>query len=136
MSTNNSETTSHSERREFLKTISAASALAFSSSIIPEFAAAQANQGTGTKEKTKVKSKKKDFWPNGARMVVAAGDRVAVHLRFKGHFTGLFDATQGTGQEVNFQAFDLYRVKNGKIVDNWHLEDNLTFLKQIGVIKK
>ena len=68
--------------------------------------------------------------------LVAAGDRVAVHLRFKGHFTDSFDAAKGTGQEVNFQAFDLYRVKGGKIVDNWHLEDNLTLLKQMDVIKK
>ncbi|MFM0627874.1 ester cyclase [Paraburkholderia xenovorans] len=36
---------------------------------------------------------------------------------------------KGTGQTVDFQAFDLYRVKDGRIVDNWHLEDNLTLLK-------
>ena len=33
------------------------------------------------------------------------------------------------------QAFDLYRVKDGRIVENWHLEDNLTLLKQLGAIK-
>lgn len=68
--------------------------------------------------------------------LVAAEDRVAVHLRFRGHFTGLSGTTKGTGQEINFQAFDLYRIKNGKIVENWHLEDNLTLMQQMGVIGK
>lgn len=26
-------------------------------------------------------------------------------------------------------------VKDGRIVENWHLEDNLTLLKQLGAIK-
>ena len=68
--------------------------------------------------------------------IVAAEDRVAVHLRFRGHFTGVFGNTKGTGQEINFQAFDLYRIKNGKIVENWHLEDSLTLLQQIGLAEK
>ncbi|MGF6759382.1 putative SnoaL-like aldol condensation-catalyzing enzyme [Paraburkholderia sp. GAS42] len=39
------------------------------------------------------------------------------------------------GQTGDFQAFDLYRVKDGRIVENWHLEGNLTLQKQLGVIK-
>ncbi|GGC61896.1 ester cyclase [Undibacterium terreum] len=66
--------------------------------------------------------------------VVVAGDRVSVHLHFKGHFTGQFGQTRGQGQVIDFQAFDLYRVADGKIAENWHLEDNLTLLKQMGVI--
>jgi hypothetical protein len=27
---------------------------------------------------------------------------------------------------------DILRVRDGMITDNWHLEDNLTFLRQIG----
>jgi predicted ester cyclase len=67
--------------------------------------------------------------------MVVAGDRASLHLHFKGHFTGKFMDIQGTGQVIDFQAFDLYRVADGKIVENWHLEDNLTLLKQLGVIK-
>ena len=66
------------------------------------------------------------------RLVV--GDRVVSHLRFTGHFTGTFQALQGEGQAVDFIATDILRVHDGRITDNWHLEDNLTFLKQIGIV--
>jgi predicted ester cyclase len=67
--------------------------------------------------------------------VVVSGDRATVHLHFHGHFTGQFQNIKGDGQTVDFQAFDLYRVKDGRIIENWHLEDNLTLLKQLGVVK-
>ncbi|GGY78096.1 hypothetical protein GCM10011613_23360 [Cellvibrio zantedeschiae] len=65
--------------------------------------------------------------------MVVAGDRVTVHLHFRGHFTGHFGEVAGKGQPIDFQAFDLYRVKDGRIVENWHLEDNQTLFKQLGV---
>lgn len=66
--------------------------------------------------------------------MVVDGDRVAVHLHFSGHFTGTFGATQGKGQAIDFRAFDLYRVADGRIAENWHLEDNLTLLQQMGIV--
>jgi predicted ester cyclase len=66
--------------------------------------------------------------------MVAAGDRVTVRLVFSGHFSGKFGEVQGKGQAINFQAFDMYRVQDGRIADNWHLEDNLTLLRQMGII--
>jgi predicted ester cyclase len=68
--------------------------------------------------------------------MIVAGDRVVTHLRFTGHFTGTFNGTQGKGQTVDFIATDIYRIRDGKITDNWHLEDNLTFLQQLGVVAK
>jgi predicted ester cyclase len=66
------------------------------------------------------------------RLVV--GDRVVSHLRFTGHFTGTFGGISGNGQPVDFIATDILKISGGKITDNWHLEDNLTFLRQIGSI--
>jgi predicted ester cyclase len=68
--------------------------------------------------------------------MIAAGDRVSVHLHFSGHFTGQFGKVQGKGQIIDFQAFDLYRVADGRITDNWHLEDNLTLLQQMGIVQQ
>ncbi|MFD1330956.1 ester cyclase [Methylopila musalis] len=67
------------------------------------------------------------------RLVV--GDRVVSHLRFTGHFTGDFMGTAGKGQPIDFIATDILRVTGGRITDNWHLEDNLTFMKQIGLAR-
>lgn len=66
---------------------------------------------------------------------IIVADRVVSHLRFTGHFTGTFGKLQGTGQNVDFVATDILRVdQRGEISENWHLEDNLTFLKQIGAV--
>jgi predicted ester cyclase len=67
---------------------------------------------------------------------ILAGDRVVSHLRFTGHFTGQFKNTRGIGQPVDFIATDILAVDGDRITDNWHLEDNLTFLQQIGLIPR
>jgi predicted ester cyclase len=72
--------------------------------------------------------------------MMVVGDRVIGRLRFMGHFTGTFGsgtgARQGDGRPIDFIATDIYRVANGRIAENWHLEDNLTFLQQIGALSK
>ncbi|EPL8207916.1 ester cyclase [Raoultella ornithinolytica] len=64
--------------------------------------------------------------------MIVAGDRVVSHLHFRGHFTGTFGKLKGKGQQVDFIATDIYQVRNNKIIANWHLEDNLTLMKQLG----
>lgn len=67
------------------------------------------------------------------RLVV--GDHVISHLRVTGHFTGTFQGVKGKGQPVDVIAIGNLRVQNGRITDNWHTEDNLTFLKQVDAVK-
>ncbi|MFV3304942.1 ester cyclase [Pseudomonas sp. NY15181] len=66
--------------------------------------------------------------------MLVTGDRVVLHLRFSGRFTGPFLGRQGTGQAVDFIATDIYRIADGRITDNWHIEDNLSLLRQLGVV--
>jgi predicted ester cyclase len=66
--------------------------------------------------------------------MIVAGDRVVAHLRFRGHFTGRFGQIQGHGQTINFIATDIYRIADGRIAENWHIEDNLTLQRQLGLI--
>jgi predicted ester cyclase len=68
--------------------------------------------------------------------MIMAGDRVVAHLRFRGHFTGRFRQIQGQGQTIDFIATDIYRVADGRIAENWHIEDNLTLQQQLGLIPK
>lgn len=66
--------------------------------------------------------------------MVVANDYVTVHMVFSGHFTGRFGDAAGKGQAIRFIATDLIRVSHGKVVDNWHIEDNLTFVQQAGLV--
>jgi predicted ester cyclase len=67
--------------------------------------------------------------------MIVAGDYVTAHMSFTGHFTGRFGKTQGKGQPIAFIATDLVKVENGRITDNWHIEDNLTLLQEMGIAK-
>ncbi|WP_395664274.1 ester cyclase [Methylocella sp.] len=69
------------------------------------------------------------------RKMIIAGDYVTVHMVFTGHFTGRFGDASGQGQKIEFIATDLIRVRNGRVADNWHVEDNLTLLRQMGVAR-
>jgi predicted ester cyclase len=68
--------------------------------------------------------------------MIVAGDRVVAHLRFHGRFTGRFGQIQGRGQTINFIATDIYRIADGRIAENWHIEDNLTLQQELGLIPK
>jgi predicted ester cyclase len=64
------------------------------------------------------------------------GEQVISRLRFTGHFSGQFGELQGDGRSIQFDAVDIYTIKDGRISTNWHLEDNLTFLTRIGAVVK
>jgi predicted ester cyclase len=57
--------------------------------------------------------------------LLVVNDPSVVRYIFTGHFTGSFKDLKGDGGEISFRAVDIYRVQNGQISDNWHLEDNL-----------
>jgi len=67
--------------------------------------------------------------------MIVSGDYVTVHMTFHGHFTGTFGSHQGQGQAIDFIATDLLKLTDGKVSDNWHIEDNLTLLTKMGVAK-
>lgn len=68
--------------------------------------------------------------------MIVAGDPVVSHLHFRGHFTGPFKDARGKGETIDFIATDIYRIANGRIAENWHLEDNLALLQQLGLVAK
>lgn len=70
----------------------------------------------------------------GIEKMIVADDHVVLHLAFDGHFTGTFNGIQGNGEAIHFIATDIYKIANGKITDNWHIEDNLTLLQQMAIL--
>ena len=66
--------------------------------------------------------------------LLVVGDKVTARLTFTGTHTGPFMGKPATGHQVKFLAIDVLRIENGKIVEDWHLEDNLALMQQLGVV--
>ena len=67
--------------------------------------------------------------------VVLTPDKAVIRLLFTGHNTGPFGQHPASNKPVRFIAIDLLHIRDGKIFEDWHLEDNLTFQQQIGAVK-
>jgi predicted ester cyclase len=66
--------------------------------------------------------------------LLVSGDKITARLLFTGTHKGEFMGHPATGKPVTFFAIDILRIRGGKIVEDWHLEDNLTLLEQLGVV--
>jgi predicted ester cyclase len=62
------------------------------------------------------------------------GDVVTVRITFSGTNSGGWPGVGPTNKPVRFIAFDMHRVQSGRIVESWHLEDNLALMIQLGVV--
>lgn len=60
------------------------------------------------------------------------GDRIISHLRVTGRFTGVRKGSRGEGQAIDYLATDIMRIADGRIVENWHVEDHETLHRQLG----
>ncbi|WP_165372521.1 ester cyclase [Nocardioides iriomotensis] len=63
--------------------------------------------------------------------VVADGQDVVGYGRIKGTHSGSFFGQEPTGRAVDFGYIDIYRVRDGKLADAWHLEDIAGLTRQI-----
>jgi predicted ester cyclase len=63
---------------------------------------------------------------------LAEGDKVLVCLRFRGTHRGEFFGYQPTGNAIDVEVFDLFRLADGKLVEHWAMVDTLGLLKQLG----
>ena len=66
--------------------------------------------------------------------LLVSGDKITARLLFTGTHKGEFMGHPATGKPVRFFAIDILRIRSGKIVEDWHLEDNLTLFEQLGVV--
>jgi predicted ester cyclase len=67
--------------------------------------------------------------------VLIVGDKVAARMVFTGTFKGEFMGHAPTNEPIEFFAIDILHIKNGKLIEDWHLEDNLTLLQQLNAVK-
>ena len=66
--------------------------------------------------------------------MVAEGDKVAVRFRCAGTLQGEFMGAQPNGRRQEVDEVFFLRVQDGRFVEYWGLEDNLTRLQQLGAI--
>ena len=68
--------------------------------------------------------------------ILAEGDRVAVRMTFAGTQADPLDAWNApdTGRRMEREVWSFYRIACGKIAEAWFLPDNLTLLRQLGII--
>ena len=67
--------------------------------------------------------------------IVAEGDKVWVRETETGNHTGEYRGIAPTGKKITFSCVDIFRVIDGKVVEGWHVYNQLDFLKQLGVIE-
>jgi steroid delta-isomerase-like uncharacterized protein len=66
--------------------------------------------------------------------MIAEGDKVAVRWTMHGTHTGEFMGISATGKQLTGTGISIYRIANGKIVEDWSNSDELGMMQQLGVI--
>jgi predicted ester cyclase len=73
-------------------------------------------------------------WHEEIVELVAEGDRVAGRFRCSGTHRGEFLGGAPTGRRMDVEEVFFLRVKDGRFVDFWGLEDSLGRMRQLGIL--
>jgi predicted ester cyclase len=73
-------------------------------------------------------------WQEEIVELVAEGDTVAGRFRCSGTHQGEFLGEAPTGKRMDVEEVFFLRVKDGRFVDFWSLEDSLGRLRQLGLL--
>jgi steroid delta-isomerase-like uncharacterized protein len=63
--------------------------------------------------------------------LVAADDRVAVRVSFRGTHTGEFQGVPATGRQIHYVSHEFYRVEDGLIAEEWICSDMASLFRQL-----
>ena len=63
--------------------------------------------------------------------IVAKDDRVVVQLRGTGTHRGEFLGVAGTGKRIQWNAINIYRFEDGKVIETWQLLDVWGLMRQM-----
>jgi steroid delta-isomerase-like uncharacterized protein len=78
-----------------------------------------------------------EAFPDLARTVddlFAEGDKVVVRWSASGTNTGVFNGMPPTGKAATSSGITIFRLQDGRIVEEWSQSDMLGLLQQLGVI--
>ena len=66
-------------------------------------------------------------------LLIAEGDKVASRVSMTGIHKGEFDGLPPTGNVFTVSAFTLFRLVEGKIIEEWESFDELGLMQQLGM---
>jgi predicted ester cyclase len=66
--------------------------------------------------------------------VVAEGDKVVLADRFAGTHRGEFLGRPGTGDHVEWLAIHFYTIRDGKVLEDAYIRDELAIMQQLGPV--
>lgn len=66
--------------------------------------------------------------------LLVTGDRITARLLYSGTSKLAFNGYPPTGKPVKFAAIDILQIQNGKIIEEWHMEDSLALLQQLNIV--
>jgi steroid delta-isomerase-like uncharacterized protein len=66
--------------------------------------------------------------------LIAEGDKVVARWRSRATHQGEYMGTPQSGKEVEFTGISFYRIEEGKIAEEWSVEDHFGLMGQIGAV--
>jgi steroid delta-isomerase-like uncharacterized protein len=73
-------------------------------------------------------------WHSDLRLLLAEGEYVAEHFTASGTHRGEIMGVAATNRHVTLPGINIFRLRDGKIVERWGNLDLLGFLMQLGVV--
>jgi predicted SnoaL-like aldol condensation-catalyzing enzyme len=69
--------------------------------------------------------------------IVAEGDLVMIYCTTSGtHTGGEWLEKQPTGNKLDFNVVDIFRIQNGMIAEHWDVADTFSLFSQLGIIER
>ena len=67
-------------------------------------------------------------------LLVAEADKVVAYKTLTGTHRGTFLGYPATDKRVEFKIISIYGIRDGKIAEFWGLQDELSLMRQLGVV--
>jgi len=67
--------------------------------------------------------------------IIVTQDRAVVRVIMTGTQTGTLFGIAPTGKHIEVNQINIEKIENGKITEHWRVTDELTMMKQLGVVK-
>ncbi|RDV12973.1 ester cyclase [Pontibacter diazotrophicus] len=64
--------------------------------------------------------------------MVAEDDKVVARLNVAGTHQGMYKGIPATGEQASIPLINIFRIADGKVVERWGVEDQLSLMQQLG----